>query len=153
MPTYYLTPDGLEKFKKELDFLKNIKRKEIARRIERARDLGDLSENGEYQSAREEQSFTEGRVAELEHILRYGTIISHRGGENAVVSLGSSVVVLMNGEEKIFTIVGAAEANPIQCKISNESPLGNTLLGKKVGESIEYEAPKGKITCKILEVK
>ena len=97
MPTYYLTPDGLEKFKKELDFLKNIKRKEIARRIERARDLGDLSENGEYQSAREEQSFTEGRVAELEHILRYGTIISHRGGENAVVSLGSSVVVLMNG--------------------------------------------------------
>ena len=154
MPTHYLTPDGLIKFKKELDMLKTVKRKEIAQRIERARDLGDLSENAEYHAAREDQSFMEGRVEELEYIIRNAALIEHHPQKHkgAVVGLGSTVKVSMGGKEAVFTIVGASEANPLQAKISNESPLGRTLLGGQVGAKLKYQAPKGVISFTILEV-
>ena len=152
-PAYYITQEGLEKIKQELEYLKTVKRKEIAFRIEKAKELGDLSENGEYHSAREDQSFTEGRVSELEYMSRYAVLIEHKShGSNKAIELGSTVKVCMNEKEALFTIVGAAEANPREAKISNDSPLGHTLLGHFVGDKVQYCAPKGIVTCTILEV-
>ena len=150
--TYYVTAEGLKTMQQELEELKTVKRKEIAYRIEKAKELGDLSENGEYQSAREDQSFMEGRIEELEHITRHAVLIQHKNGPTAQVEIGSTVRVKMDNKESTFTIVGAAEANPMQSKISNESPLGKTLLGHRVGESLVYTAPKGTVTCKVLEI-
>ena len=152
-PAYYLTQEGLAKLQEELTYLKDTKRKEIAFRIEKAKELGDLSENGEYHSAREDQSFMEGRIGELEYMVRYAVLIEHDDtAKKGIIELGSTVKVHMNGKEAVFTIVGAAEANPLAAKISNESPLGQTLLGHRTGDRVQYEAPKGKITCEILEV-
>ena len=150
--TYYVTAEGLEGIKKELEYLKTVKRKEIAFRIEKAKELGDLSENGEYQSAREDQSFMEGRIEELDHMVRHSELILHKEGSGVSVEIGSTVRVAMQGKESTFTIVGAAEANPLAYKISNESPLGSNLLGRRVGDEVEYKAPKGMVKCEILEV-
>lgn len=143
----YLTKEGLEKIKKELDLLVNIKRKEIIERIQIAKSYGDLSENAEYESAKSEQSFIEGRIEEIQDILKKVKIIKKT--HDGAVGLGSKVILKIDGGEEEYQIVGSREANPSERKISDESPIGQALLGKKVGETVEVEAPDGKINYKI----
>lgn len=147
----YISQEGLEKIKKELDYLKNIKRKEIIERIERAKELGDLSENAEYADAKEEQSFTEGKIMELEEMVNNAVIIE-KGAGTGRVDIGSVIKVKTNGDEKEFTIVGSSETIPEKGIISNESPLGRAFLGKRVGEEVEVTVPKGVIKYKITEI-
>jgi transcription elongation factor GreA len=147
----FLTKEGLEKFKKELKELKTVKRKEIAKKIEEAIELGDLSENAEYSSVKDEQAFTEARIAELENIIRNVTIIEESKGSEQV-DLGSTVIVEREGVTKKFFIVGSHEVDPVQGKISNESPLGRAFLGKRKGDIVEVEVPAGKMKFKIISV-
>jgi len=147
----YISKDGLEKQKRELEELK-LKRQEIAKRLEEAKALGDLSENVEYSAAKETQAFNEGRVLELEHLIREAVVIESNH-KRSTVSVGSSVEVCNNGKEKTFFIVGSEEADPATGKISNESPLGRAFLGKKAGESVEVETPGGKASYKIVDIK
>ncbi len=150
MSTVYITKEGLEKLKKELDELKNVRRKEIAARIEIAKDMGDLSENAEYHEAKDEQGFIEGRIAELEATLPNAVIIERNS--NGCISVGSTVRISANGKEKEYTIVGASEADPISGKISNESPLGQAVLGKCAGDTVEVHTPAGKTVYAIIAV-
>jgi transcription elongation factor GreA len=147
----YLTKEGLEKLRKELEELKSVKRKEIAKRIEEAKELGDLSENAEYASAREEQALIEDRIVELENIIRGATVIEEPK-DSSQVELGSVVRVEIDGQTKELSIVGTQEIDPLQGKISHQSPLGRALLGKRAGEEGEVEAPKGKIKFKIISI-
>ncbi len=147
----YLTPEGLERLKEELRNLKQVRRKEIADKIERAKELGDLSENAEYQEAKDEQAFAEGRILELETVLNTATVVTSTGGTKQV-GIGNTVRVRQNGDERTYTIVGANEADPTGGKISNESPLGRSLIGKRVGESFEVVVPKGKVAYKVVEI-
>ena len=145
------TKDGLAQLKRELDELVHIKRPEAVKRVAAARDQGDLSENSEYAAAREDLSFIDGRIVELEEILRGAKIIAGHG-TGTTVDLGSSVTIHIDGREDIFMIVGEWEANPKEKKISHSSPLGKALIGKKVGETIKVDAPAGKITYKIIAI-
>ncbi len=147
----YLTLEGLEKLKKELGYLKNEKRKEIAERLGQAISYGDLTENAAYHEAKDAQAFTEGRILELEEIIRSSVIISNEQKKDAV-SVGSTVMLELDGEKIKFKIVGAQESNPSEGKISNESPLGKALLNKRKGEIAEVEAPCGKVKYKILKI-
>lgn len=149
--TQYLTKDGLEKLEKELVELKTFRRPQIIERIQKAKELGDLSENAEYQDAKDEQSFIEGRIVELENLINKAEIINNQlnGGQ---VNLGGTVIVECDGETKKYTIVGSREADPVQGIISNESPLGRAFLGRKIGETVEVEVPRGLMRCKIVEV-
>ena len=151
--TTYITKDGLTKLEQELQDLKNNKRKEMAKRIEQAKEYGDLAENAEYTEARNEQAFTEGRIAELENILKNSTIIEEDAKKSGVVSVGSKIKISSNGQTKFFHIVGSQEADPAQGKISNESPIGKALLGCKIGETVEISLPKGTMKCEIIEIK
>lgn len=146
----YLTKEGLEKLKEELKELTEVKRAEVAKRIKTARDMGDTSENAEYVAAREEQSFIEGRIVEIEEIIRHAEVSD--SSVDGIVAIGSRVTVHIDGDEETFHIVGAPEADPVQKKISHESPIGSALLGKKVGEKIEVEAPVGMLTYTILKI-
>jgi len=148
----YLSKSGLEKLKKELQELKVQKRQEIAARLEHAKSLGDLSENAEYQEAKEEQSLVEAQIAELGENLRNAVIIGEDLGTD-LVRIGSTVLVKSNRGEESYMIVGSEEANPLAWKISNESPLGKAFLGKKVGEKMEIKTPGGIIEYEILEIK
>ncbi len=146
----YISPEGFQDQKKELENLK-IKRQEIAKRLEEAKALGDLSENQEYISAREAQAFNEGRILEVEQLLKEAVIIEKtKRGSN--VQIGSSVTAKFNGSEKKFQIVGSEEASPAIGKISNESPLGKAFLGRKAGETVEVETPAGKVKYQIISV-
>lgn len=147
-----LTPEGLEKIKKELDYLKNVKRQEISEKIEKAKELGDLSENAEYQEAKEEQGMMEARISELELLLKTA-VVSDGNGKKDEVSIGSEIVVESKGIEQNFKIVGFNEADPSKGLISNESPLGSAFIGKKKGDKVEVEVPAGIIEYKILEIK
>lgn len=148
----YVTQEGLQKGKEELDDLKNVRRKEIAERIERAKEMGDLSENAEYTSAREEQAFLEGRIIELEELLRNAVVIHHTKGAD-FVEVGSVVTVQTeNALMREYTIVGSDEANPLQGKISHQSPLGEAFLGKRVNDVVAVNAPKGVMRYTILEI-
>lgn len=147
----YLTKEGLEKLKAELTELKEVKRPQNISVIKEAREMGDISENAMYDAAREEQSFIEGKIAELEEIIR--TAIITEASENGIIGIGSHVTVHIDGGEETFHIVGAPEADPMNKKISHESPLGTSLMGKKVGEKVDMETPSGKITYTILSVK
>ena len=147
----YLTKKGLVDLKKEYEELTEVKRLKIALRIKTAREMGDISENAEYDSAREEQAFIEGRIREIEDILKKVETIKE-GGSSGAVQVGSHVKVRIDGGEEEFHIVGAPEANPMDKRISHESPLGLALLGKKVGEKIDIEAPVGKLTYTILNI-
>lgn len=147
----YLTPEGLKEAQEELNFLKNIKRPEVAERITRAREFGDVDENAEYDAALDEQALIENRISSLEGVLRNAKIISE-GLESDVVVIGSTVKVKMNKKTDEFTIVGKVEANPIKKRISNESPLGSALLGSKVGEIVEVTTPTAHYKCKILKI-
>lgn len=148
---YLLTPEGLEKLNQELKTLVNDKRKEVIERIREAAAHGDLSENADYAQAREEQSFIEGRIQEIEDIIKNAEIISTNSHHNNV-SVGSTVNVKINGQEKKYTIVGSNEANPKEGKISNESLVGKSLLGKKTGEKFKIAAPAGEMDYEIVSI-
>ncbi len=150
-----ITQKGLDKLKKELSYLKNVKRHGIAERIERAKELGDLSENAEYADAKEEQALNEGRILEIEALLKKLTVVEggKNGGKDGMVDLGSVVKVGCNGKEKEYAIVSFNEVDLEENKISNESPLGQALIGKKAGEEVIVETPNGEVEYKILEIK
>ncbi len=148
---YLLTSEGLAKLNEELKYLINEKRKEIIERIKEAAAHGDLSENADYAQAREEQSFIEGRIQEIEEIIKNAEIIAAASGHSAV-TIGSTVVVKTNGNEKKYTIVGSNEANPAEGKISNESLVGKALLGKKVSEKFMVTTPAGEMEYSIVSI-
>ncbi len=147
----YLTREGLEKLKQELKELKTVKRKEIAARIQDAKELGDLSENAEYAEAKDQQAFTEGRIVELENTIKNAQVISEQSTDG-VVHIGSTIKLSSEAGEKQYTIVGSNEAKPQAGLISNESPLGQAFIGHKSGDTIEIKVPKGTVKYKILSV-
>jgi transcription elongation factor GreA len=148
----YLSQQGFERLKKELTNLKSKRRKEIAERLEYAKSLGDLAENAEYQEAKEEQQALEARIAELEDILNRAVLISHP--ETSAIDLGSTVKARKEGvlNEETYFIVGSEEADPSSNRISNESPLGRALLGKKKGDTVNVQTPRGEIKYHIVEI-
>lgn len=151
--TIYLTQDGFDDLKKELDDLINVKRPANIKAIKEARALGDLSENAEYDAARNEQAELEGRIQQLEHIMENVSIIEST--DNGKVSIGNTVSIkyVDDDEEDEYQIVGSQEADPFQSKISNESPIARALLGKKVGDIVDVEAPNGTYQVEIIKIK
>ena len=150
-----MTQAGKDKLVQEVEYLKSVKRKEVVERIKIARSFGDLSENSEYDSAKEEQAFVEGRITTLENMIRNAKIIAEVENASDSVTLGSSVtfVELPDGEEETYTIVGSAEADPFEGKISNDSPIAKSLLGKKVGEQVSVQTPGGEMSVRIVSIK
>lgn len=146
-----LTKEGLAELKKELINLIEVKRPEVVQKISIARDMGDLSENAAYVSARDEQAFIEGRIAELEEIIK-NSVVASSTHSKGVVSVGCTIRVHVDGVEQEFSMVGGPEADPKEKKISHESPLGKALMGKKIGDKVEIEAPMGKLVYTILAV-
>lgn len=148
-----LTEEGYNQLVEKLNYLKSVRRIEVADRLKAAIALGDLSENSEYDDAKNEQAFLEGEILELEEKIRNSDIISDAGGD--VVTLGSRVVILDIEEDETeeYMIVGSTEADPDAAKISNESPVGAALIGKSVGEIVDVHAPAGVIKYKIVEIK
>ena len=146
----YLTKEGLDKLKSELNELIEVKRPHNLNTIKEARDMGDLSENSMYDVAREEQSFIEGKIAELEEIIKNAVVAEKN--EKGTLSIGSKVTVHIDGGEETFHIVGAPEADPMNKRISHESPLGTSLMGKKIGEKIDYTSPMGTFTYTVLNI-
>ena len=149
----FITKQGLEKLKKELERLKTIKRREIAQSLQKAKELGDLSENAEYSEAKESQSFNEGRISELEEIIKGAATIETSANQGDIVRIGSTVQVKNGNINREYTIVGSEEADPANGRISNKSPLGVAFLGKKTGDEVEIETPGGKMRYKILGIK
>ncbi len=153
MPTTFLTRDGYRKLQDELDYLRTYKRQEIAERLHEAMDGGELIENAEYEAAKNEQAFVEGRIKELEILLAMARVIDETPPAADVVQVGSTVTIQEEGlEPEQYTIVGAAEANPADGRISNESPLGKALLNRKIGEKVQVDAPAGTFVVSILKV-
>jgi transcription elongation factor GreA len=140
-----LTQDGFEKLKMEIEHLRTIKRREVAERIKEAREFGDISENAEYDHAKNEQAMLEAKIAQLEDKLRSATVIDERAIDTGVVSIGSKVRVKdqKSGQSVLYHIVGSAEADPTDNKLSNESPVGAALLGKKRGDLVSVAVPRG----------
>lgn len=149
-----LTAEGIEELRRELEYLVNVRRPELARVLRRAIQQGDLSENADYIAAKEEQAFLEGRIQQIETMLRHAVLIEDNGGSAGAVDVGSRVTVLEEGQEtpEVFRIVGPAEADPLRGRISHESPLGQALLGRRVGDVVTVDAPAGPITFRVLEV-
>jgi transcription elongation factor GreA len=150
-----MTQAGKEKLEQELEQLKTVKRKEVVERIKIARSFGDLSENSEYDSAKEEQAFVEGRITTLENMIRNAKIIQENEISTDAVSLGRTVtfVELPDGDEESYTIVGSAEADPFEGKISNDSPIAKSLMGKKVGDEVTVQTPGGEMNVRITTIK
>ncbi|GBF78034.1 transcription elongation factor GreA [Paenibacillus sp. 598K] len=150
-----LTQDGLKKLEEELETLKSVKRREVAERIKVAIGYGDISENSEYEDAKNEQAFIEGRIITLEKMLRNARIINNDEVDIDTVSIGATVIVedLEFKDQMEYTIVGTAEADPLQNKISNESPVGRAILGKEKGTIVDVNVPAGVIKYKILDIK
>lgn len=146
----YLTPEGLAKLKRELSQLKDVERRKISKRIKDAAAFGDLKENAAYHEAKEEQAFLEGKILELESVIRSAKLINKKDTDK--VQLGSIVLVRYDGEEEKFQIVGPEEVDVMKGKISYESPLGKTLLGKKKGQEINVDNSEGKLIYKILDI-
>jgi transcription elongation factor GreA len=149
----YLSQEKFDELTKELEYLRSDGRKKVLTDLEYAKSLGDLSENAEYHEARNKQGELEDRVAMLEVLLKSASIVSHK--ESDVVAMGSSVVVRKNGDSKdqVYEMVGTEEADMAKGKLSNKSPLGNALIGKKKGESVSFKTPSGEMTYAIVEVK
>ena len=147
-----LTQDGFDKLKLELEQLTKTKRPYAVERLHKARSMGDLSENSEYTAAKEELAFVEGRILEIEEILKTVEVVANHDGAS-IVEVGTSVVIDSNGEKELYQIVGEFEADPINKKLSHTSPIGQALVGKKVGDWVEVEVPAGKIKYKIVEIK
>ncbi|EIT85281.1 transcription elongation factor GreA [Fictibacillus macauensis ZFHKF-1] len=152
---HYMTLDGKQKLENDLEYLKTEKRKEVVERIKIARSFGDLSENSEYDAAKDEQAFVEARIVQLEKMIRDAVIIEENKTAGDVVSIGKSVkfLELPDGDEETYMIVGSAEADPFEGKISNDSPMAKSLLGKKIGDEVAVQTPGGEIQVRILEVK
>jgi transcription elongation factor GreA len=150
-----MTLAGKQKLEQELEQLKTVKRKEVVERIKIARSFGDLSENSEYDSAKEEQAFVEGRITTIENMIRNAKIIKEDETSIDEVNLGSTVtfIELPDGEEESYSIVGSAEADPFEGKISNDSPIAKSLLGKKVGDEVTVQTPGGEMVVKITSIK
>lgn len=154
MPTTFLTQEGFERLQEELDYLRTVKRQEVANRLHEAMEGGELIENAEYEAAKNEQAFVEGRIQELDIILASAQIIDETQSSPDKVQIGDTVTIQEDGSEpEVYTIVGAAEANPREGKISNESPIGKAILDRRLGEEVIVEAPAGtyKITIKKIE--
>lgn len=149
----YISRTGLEELKLELKELKTVKRHEIAKRLQEATELGDLSENSEYLAAREAQETLERRIAELEDAVKQGVVIEEEIGINGVARVGSTVELARDGTRTTYTIVGSREARPQQGKISNESPLGKALLGRQPGDTVSVDAPAGTKEYTIIAVR
>jgi len=152
MSTIYLTPEGYKKLEEELNYLRTVKRQEVAQRLHEAlAEGGELIENAEYEAAKNEQAFVEGRIQELEYLLSSARVVERLPSDE--VNIGSKVTVAYDdGSEETYTVVGAAEASPREGLISNESPLGKALMGHKVGETVEVQAPNGTFQVKILKI-
>ncbi len=150
-----LTPEGLKKLEEELEHLKSVKRREVAERIKVAIGYGDISENSEYDDAKNEQAFVEGRIITLEKMLRNARIINNDDVDLNAVSIGSIVTLkdMEFGDTVEYTIVGTAESDPFQNKISNESPVGKSILGKQKGSVVEVSVPAGTIQYEIIDIK
>ena len=155
MKEVILTPEGYKKLKQEIEHLANEKRREVAERIRVAREFGDIQENAEYDDAKNEQALLEHRIATLEERLRDARVIDKKEVSKDVVSIGSKVRLRDMSANKTFEyrIVGSAEANPSEQKLSNESPVGKAIIGRKKGDTVEVTAPRGALKFKILEIK
>lgn len=148
-----MTQAGKEKLEQELEHYKIVRRKEVVERIKIARSFGDLSENSEYDAAKDEQAFVEGRITTLENMVRNAEIIEETaGGSEVTIGRTVSFKELPDGEEEKYTIVGSAEADPFEGKISNESPIAKGLLGKSIGDEVTIQTPAGDMAVKILSV-
>ncbi|KAA0206587.1 transcription elongation factor GreA [Candidatus Uhrbacteria bacterium] len=151
-PAQYVSAEFLQKLKDELQNLKTNKRRELANRIEAAKALGDLSENAEYHEAKDELGFVEGRILEIEDLLKHAVVIEHEADAGTNVRVGSKVKVRVNDKEKDFEIVGSNEADPLTGKISNESPIGQALLGAHAGDKVNVKTPTGATVYEVLEI-
>lgn len=151
MKQIQVTKEGLESLNKELDELTSVKRPKLVERLAYARTQGDLAENSDYQNAKDELDFLDGRITELGEVLRDCVVVKSNGRSDQV-SFGTKVTLKANGKKHVYYIVGEWEANPAEKKISHTSPLGQALIGKKVGEKVEVEAPAGKVVYKILSI-
>lgn len=151
---FYMTQEGKEKLEKELEILKTEKRKEVVERIKVARGFGDLSENSEYDAAKDEQAFVESRIAQLEKMIRNAVIIEDSDENPNVVTIGKKVkfIELPDGDEETYMIVGSAESDPLEGKISNDSPMAKSLIGKTIGDEVVVQTPGGELNVKIIEV-
>ena len=153
MPNKFLTKEGYQKLQDELDYLRSAKRQEVANRLHEAMEGGELIENAEYEAAKNEQAFVEGRIQELEMLLATAKIIDENGKKKDSVQIGSKVTIKEgNFDPETFLIVGAAEANPRDGKISNESPIGKAILNHKIGDIVKVETPGGTYNVKILKI-
>lgn len=152
---YVMTYEGVKKLEEELEYLKTVKRKEITEKIKVALGYGDLSENSEYDEAKNEQAFTEGRILQIENMLKNANVVDESEIPSDIVSVGSTVKVkdFEFDEDVEYTIVGSAEADPMSFKISNESPVGKGLLGKKIGDIVEISVPDGINKFEILDIR
>ncbi|MDR7866753.1 MAG: transcription elongation factor GreA [Sporomusaceae bacterium] len=150
-----LTAEGLKKIEQKLDHLKSVRRRDVAERIKQAIEFGDISENSEYEDAKNEQAFIEGEILTLEKMLRNAKLIDEDEISADVVTIGSTVVLkdLEFGDELEYTIVGSAEADPTESRISNESPVGEAILGRKVGSVVEVNVPAGSLKYEIVDIK
>ena len=149
---YYVTAERLEELKSELEDLRTAKRIEVAKRLKRAKELGDLSENSEYAEAREEQSQVERRIFELEQMVKNAVLIQKPASDRDHVQIGSTVRVERDDKQLTFTIVGSSEAKPEDGRISNESPLGRSMLGRRAGETVIIQVPSGTVSYRITAV-
>jgi transcription elongation factor GreA len=149
----YLTAEGAQKLRQELERLKGVEREEISKRLRSAIQMGDLSENADYHKAKEDQAFLEGRILELEYVLKNAVIVEAHQGEREVVDVGAQVTVQEEDyDPEVYMLVGAKEADPRNGKISNESPIGRALIGHRVGERVHAQTPGGEISLKILAI-
>ena len=155
MKEIILTPEGHEKLKEEIEHLSTIKRREVAERIKQAREFGDIAENSEYDDAKNEQAMLEHRIATLEDRLKSSRVVNRKEIPTGVVAVGTRVKLRdVDAKETIeYHIVGSAEANPAEHKLSNESPVGKAIIGKKKGETVEVSAPRGSLKFKIMGIK
>jgi transcription elongation factor GreA len=150
----FLTPEGLKKLEEELQHLKTVRRQEIADKIQEAKESRSAVVSPEYEEAKNEQGFVEGRILEIERMIKNAVIIKHKDAKASSVKIGSKVTVkLEDGTKENYAIVGSAEASPAEGKISNESPMGSALLNRKVGDTVTFEAPSGRLKLKIVEIK
>ncbi len=151
MPDQIISQEGYDKLKKEIKECITVKRPGIANRIESAKELGDLSENAEYSEAKEEQAFNEGRITELSALIKNLTIVQYHKDKDKI-NMGSKIIVIADGKKRNFTIVSFNEANPVEGKISNESPLGTAFIGRKKGDKVLVNTPRGEIKYEIISI-
>lgn len=151
MKELYISQEGLEKLKEDLNYLKKVRRKEVSERIKKALEEGDISESGEYSEAKEDQAFVEGKIAEIEEKIKNAVIIKKKKSSQSV-DIGCTVTLKSDKNVIKYSIVGSSEVDPAQGRISNESPLGKAFIGKKVGEVVEVATPAGTVKYKVLEI-